>query len=76
MSADIVTFPPQLRAIETADPAPKFHCAQQVVTHCFTQMEIACSGDLARLFVDEMEKAGYAMVPYWLLNNLPGGPAA
>lgn len=74
MTASIVPFPNPPRAADNPESASQFHCAQQVVEHCLLSIKLGSSDELVQRFVETMNKAGYAIVPYWLLNTVVDDP--
>lgn len=75
MSAEIVSFPALDRLSERPTSPRKFHCADEVVEHCFRKIGVDCSKDSVRRFVEEMEAVKHRMIPEWMLIEMTNDPA-
>jgi hypothetical protein len=76
VSAEIVHFP-----VKKLARAQRFHCAEDAVAHCLDQMlRGACTTEVtqrgAAIFTEKLKNAGYAIIPFWVLDASPTDPAS
>jgi hypothetical protein len=75
VSAEIVHFP-----VKNQARAQHFHCAEDAVAHCLDQMIGPCQTEVtqraAAIFTEKLKNAGYAIIPFWVLDASPTEPAS